>query len=409
MTLISFWALPISCAFQEDVNHTRSFSHLCERLPESEFTDSTQPTPTQETPLDAGTAQSPDALLRLAVLYSGPAFNLSPLTMEDLRWQDSHYSRANAVSRVDAGATVNLAVDADGYPYASGGEDSDDEYGSREVTPASEIYREMGMESKAVQTDSSDGSEPTEVLGAAQSSNERYNTSVGRTVVDFEGEPMELDEDSPGTEEALLLEESADLTPDGSIIRATARSKINNGTFGLPVSKYTPSHLNAPSLSENNADTSVLPTTVSNTAESSSAVPDDATSSTGSRSVFGFESFRFSSPQRYARLRPTRNSNNSVLPSTILDTVDPSSSGNREIASHESIVEDLIVPPPGRSSASSSLSTRERAAETGQNAAIVPPGRTSGMAFQPHLQQARSQLESVDSPRSSPEPEAIMI
>ncbi|KAJ9098698.1 hypothetical protein QFC21_004346 [Naganishia friedmannii] len=393
-----------NCAFQEDVNHTQSFSHLCERLPESEFTNSAQPTPSPETSVDAGIAQSPDALLRHAIIHSGPAFNLSSLTIEDLRWQDDQYSGVNASSRANARAMENAAVA--GHAHHSDGESdhSDEEYGSREQTPASEIYREMGMESRAVQTEVPDGTERTRVLAVAYTGHEEPVTSVGRTVVDYDGEPMELEEDSHRTEEVLLPADSTDNASGESFVHASATSTTNNDILDLSSFKFESTRTYAPSQAEIGTDNSALPTTVSATAESINAVrPDNPSMS--HRSLFEFPAFRFSSSTRYPPARPEGRMNNPAVSATIANAAGPSSA-NRAVSSHESMVEDLIVPPGG--SGYSVLSFDENGTEGREDAALIAPGRTNEMGFQPHVQTG-SQTDSVDSRRSSPEREAIMI
>ncbi|KAJ9122576.1 hypothetical protein QFC22_002005 [Naganishia vaughanmartiniae] len=374
---------------------------MLERLPESEFTDSTQPTPSQETPLDAGTTQSPEALLRHAIIHSGPAFSLSSQTMEDLRWQDNQYSRTNAASRADARAMEDVLVTGEGYHIGS--DHSDEEYGSREQTPASEIYREMGMESRAVQTELPDGSEPTSVLAAACMGDEEHNTSVGRTVVDYDGEPMEFEEDSRRAEEALLPAESTDSASAEPVVDATATLSTDNDIFDEhPGLKFTTAAY-APPRSEGAAGASGQSTTVANTAESSNAVSDDVLLMS-SRSLLGFSQFRFSSPQPYARLQPPVRVRNPAPSITIFDAAESSSAG-RALSSHESMVEDLIVPPGG--SGYSGVPSYADGAEA-RGAAAIGAGRPNGMVFQPHSQ-AESQPDRVESPRSSPEPEAIMI
>lgn len=394
----------ISCAFQEDVNHTRSFSHLCERLPESEFSDSTQPTPSQETSIDAPIAQSPEALLRHAIIHSGPAFNLSSATMEDLRWQDNQYSRVNAASRAIASATENVAVAGNDYHSDDESDHSEDEYGSRGQTPASEIYREMGMESKGVQTELSDDREPTSVLAAAFTSEEEPTTSVGRTVVDYYGEPMEFEEDSSRTEEALLPSDSMGISSGEAIVHAAVTLNSDNDIVELSDAQYTPIPTHGPLEPTGSAGTSALSTTVSDNSESSGATRDNISSTTSS-SIFDYGGFKFSRGPQYALFRPAGGANRPVASTTIPTTTGPASA-SRALSSHESIVEDLIVPRPG-GSIHSVQSSHEDEMETTEVAARAT-GRTNGMVFQSHLQ-AQSQPGSVHSPRSSPEPEAIMI
>lgn len=106
--------------------------------------------------------------------------------------------------------------------YAYGDDDSYDsgeEDGEREGTPVSEIYRERGMESRATQTEIP---EPTNGLeeregGPAAFTVEDHATTVGRTVVDENGDPMELDEenDRMEVEEAFAPEADREGTPHG--------------------------------------------------------------------------------------------------------------------------------------------------------------------------------------------------
>ncbi|KAJ9109704.1 hypothetical protein QFC19_001934 [Naganishia cerealis] len=333
-----------SCAFQENPKHAQSFSHLCERLSESDFMASTQPTPLQETSVDAEVSPNPETLLRRAIIHSGPAFNLPGLTMEDLHWQNGHYSGINRA------AMENAVVLDDGYGTDGGSYHSDEEDGSREITPAFETYRERGMESKAIQTQLLEGEETTSFLGAdgirSGASDATHTTFVGRTVVDHDGKPMELEGAAPQTEEAFL---AADMT--------------ENAFLNL---KYA----NTNELADRLADT-------------------DVPSMTSSSPVFESTGFTFTRQPSFVHQQ--------VPPTTVSASVESSNRG-RELSSHESMVEDLVAP---RYTFSTPVPYRESAAT------LVAGGRTNGMVFQPHLQ-PESQPNRGDSPRSSPAPEAIM-
>lgn len=110
--------------------------------------------------------------------------------MDELRLQEVRSSGARA--RDGAGRDLigrmesrgGNALYADGYDDSI---DSADENGSREGTPASEIYRERGMESRATQTDAPESE--SELA-------EEQATAVGRTVVDENGDHLELDEEN---------------------------------------------------------------------------------------------------------------------------------------------------------------------------------------------------------------------
>ncbi|KAJ9113743.1 hypothetical protein QFC20_001768 [Naganishia adeliensis] len=208
-----------SCAFQENLEHSKSFNHLCERLPENEFQASSQPTPNQD--LGAAGNISSETLLRRAVIEIGEAFSLPRSVMDELRLQEARSSGAR--SRDGAGTDLIGRMESRGGNaiYADGDDDSydsGDENGSREGTPASEIFRERGMESRATQTD------------IAESENglaEEQATAVGRTVVDENGDHLELDEENDQMEVEDAFPPNAEHDGEVQMADETADGALN--------------------------------------------------------------------------------------------------------------------------------------------------------------------------------------
>lgn len=176
-----------SCAFQENFEHAKAFNHLCERMSDDEFIASTQPTPISAPAASTDPAPSCTLLLGRAIIEVGPAFDISPAVLSDLRYQEEESSSALAsrASRNDAGQN-----DGDDDDHDS--EDDQYERENRDGTPASEIYRELGMESRGTQTDSELPEGWVFVNRGMVFDDAEPSTAVGRTVTDANGNPMEI-------------------------------------------------------------------------------------------------------------------------------------------------------------------------------------------------------------------------
>jgi hypothetical protein len=133
-------------------------------LQEDEFQSSAQPTPLQDFGATTGNISS-ETLLRRAIIDVGETFGLPRTVMDDLILQEARSSGTqardgagtNLIGRLERCETNALYADGDDDSY-----DSDNENRSREGTPASEIYRERGMESRGVQTEPVNGPVPEE-------------------------------------------------------------------------------------------------------------------------------------------------------------------------------------------------------------------------------------------------------
>jgi hypothetical protein len=156
-------------------------------MSDDDFIASTQPTPISAPGTTTDPAPSSTLLLCRAIIELGPAFDISPAVLSDLRYQEEESSNALAsrASRNDAGQN-----DGDDDDHDS--EDDQDERENRDDTPASEIYRELGMESRGIQTDSGipEGWALTHVGMALRDAEPA--TAVGRTVTDANGNPMDI-------------------------------------------------------------------------------------------------------------------------------------------------------------------------------------------------------------------------
>lgn len=141
--------------------------------------------------------------------------------MDELRLQEARSSGAR--SRDGAGTDLIGRMESRGGNaiYADGDDDSydsGDENGSREGTPASEIFRERGMESRATQTD------------IAESENglaEEQATAVGRTVVDENGDHLELDEENDQMEVEDAFPPNAEHDGEVQMADETADGALN--------------------------------------------------------------------------------------------------------------------------------------------------------------------------------------
>lgn len=113
--------------------------------------------------------------------------------MDDLALQDTRNAAAPTSSRAGRGLSGRIELRQGDDIYADDDSyDSEYDEGSREATPPSETYRERGMESISIQTDISaleNGVNVTSANGGA-------STAVGRTIVDLNGDPMEVDEEN---------------------------------------------------------------------------------------------------------------------------------------------------------------------------------------------------------------------
>lgn len=190
---------PRSCAFQENLEHAKAFSHLCERMNDVDFVASTQPTPNSDPVTSSNASSDSTLLLSRAIVDVGPAFNVSATILSELaetsRIAESR-SRGNDVNRHgDLRGAGNFAHhDEDDFEHSDG---SQYESEHREGTPASIIYRDLGMESRAVQTDNAVPDEPTANERARIAlADEEPASAVGRTVVDENGDPMNMNEDT---------------------------------------------------------------------------------------------------------------------------------------------------------------------------------------------------------------------
>lgn len=187
-----------SCAFQENLEHAKAFNHLCERLTDDEFIASTQPTPTSDAATTANTGIGSTSMLCRAIIEVGPSFDISPAVLDDLRFQEAEisgtraHSSRNGVDRNGGSNGVEYYNDED---QDHDSEDSQYELEHREGTPASEIYRELGMESRAAQTDMA--TPDVQVTNEGEEmllDGEEPATAVGRTVVDANGDPLDVNE-----------------------------------------------------------------------------------------------------------------------------------------------------------------------------------------------------------------------
>ena len=193
---------PRSCAFQENLEHAKAFNHLCERMSDDDFVASTQPTPTSDPVTSSNVGADSTLLLCRAIVDIGLAFDVSTAVISELSENcriAELQSQTNGIHSIDRHFHSEGAAD---FPYHDEDDEelsdgSHDESEHSEGTPASTIYQERGVESRATQTDFFVSNEATANEGERTGLNdEEPATAVGRTVVDENGDPMRLDQNT---------------------------------------------------------------------------------------------------------------------------------------------------------------------------------------------------------------------
>lgn len=164
-----------------------------------DFVASSQPTPNSDPVTSSNASSDSTLLLSRAIVDVGPAFNVSAAILSELA------EIARITESRSRGNDVNRRGDLQGAGEFSQDDEDDDEHSDgsqyesehREGTPASIIYRDLGMASRAVQTDNVVLNESTANERARIAlADEESATAVGRTVVDENGDPMNMNEDT---------------------------------------------------------------------------------------------------------------------------------------------------------------------------------------------------------------------